>query len=259
MTARRGQRRAIRATVLALTFDTLQALTSRPSRFVSKLPPFETSALSTWTKSAPSANCAAAPGLPAAPSSPLPAKRLMWTTAPARWSAIHTAAGTDALACLCSLLATAARPCTCSPSNPARASEPNSTNRPSGAWVAHAHRDPRQPGEGVLHPTSTTRRLSPLYRDLPARYGAVALTSAGSGRIHGLETEIHLVDALPADQRLRAHAQRIGACASSSSRFISARRSRPSDSARLEDKSKNWRFSTFTFAGRSALQPRSSH
>jgi polyphosphate kinase 2 (PPK2 family) len=63
------------------------------------------------------------------------------------------------------------------------------------------------------------------------------------------------------------------ACASSSSCFISAKRSSPGDSARLKDKSKNWRFSpadikgreywdqyieAFTFAVRSALQPRFS-
>src|ERR1019366_8348437 len=52
-------------------------------------------------------------------------------------------------------------------------------------------------------------------------------------------TEIHLAEALPADQRLRAYAQRI-AHAHHHVPASSAKRSRPGDSARLEDKWKNW-------------------
>src|ERR1017187_3377618 len=85
-------------------------------------------------------------------------------------------------------------------------------------------------------------------------------------------TEIHLAEALPADQRLRAYAQRI-AHAHHHVPVLSAKRSMPGDSARLEDKWKNWGFSdaeikereywdqyieAFTFAVRSALQPRFS-
>ena len=84
--------------------------------------------------------------------------------------------------------------------------------------------------------------------------------------------EIHLAKALPADQRLRAYAQRI-APAHHHVPALSAKRSRPGDSARLEDKWKNWGFSdaeikgreywdqyieAFTFAARSELQPRFS-
>jgi hypothetical protein len=116
---------------------------------------------------------------------------------------------------------------------------------------------------------SSDPTLSPLYRDLLAHYGAVAL----SGRVRWRPvTEIHLAEALPADQRLRAYAQRI-AHAHHHVPALSAKRSRPGDSARLDDKWKNWGFSdaeikgreywdqyieAFTFAVRSALQPRFS-
>lgn len=131
---------------------------------------------------------------------------------------------------------------------------------PETEGLPHPHRGPRQPGEGVLNPTATSRRLSPPYRDVPARYGAVALTC----RVREDPrpgTEIHLVEAQPEDRRLRAHAQRIGRAhrqVPASYRQRGAGRSRPRGSARPEDKSKNWRFSTSTFAVRSALQPRCS-
>src|ERR1035437_7187910 len=67
-------------------------------------------------------------------------------------------------------------------------------------------------------------------------------------------TEIHLAKALPADQRLRAYAQRI-AHAHHHVSALSAKRSRPGDSARLEDKWKNWGFSDAEIKGARVLGP----
>ena len=126
---------------------------------------------------ASSPRCATAlPSRPVSSSRPPAARKRRSTTARARWSVTRTPASTAARGSSSSPSATPAKRSGSSSGGRARASGPNSTSAPSarlGGTVRVVVLDNLK--EGVLTPDVYDPALNPLYRDVLAHYGIVAL------------------------------------------------------------------------------------